>query len=69
MAPQPPTETAERLTAQQVAAKLKVHPKTVRNWLKHGCPCLYVGLRPRFLLVEVEDWLKSRVDGRARRVA
>jgi hypothetical protein len=61
----PVPSSAERLTSQQLAAHLKVHPKTVRNWALAGCPCLYVGQRPRFLISEVEDWLKTRVDGRA----
>lgn len=61
----PPSQTAKRLKAQETAGHFKVHPKTVRNWLKAGCPAIFVGQRPRFLLAEVEEWLRVRPDGRA----
>ena len=57
----PTAKLEPRLTTDELAGILKVHPQSVRDWAKEGCPHLRVargGLR--FLLSEVEGWLRSR---------
>lgn len=63
MRPEP--SPAEPLwTLHEVATYLKVHPKTVRRWLKcRALPCVRVGTRIRFDPSDVALWVSARKEG------
>jgi phage terminase Nu1 subunit (DNA packaging protein) len=51
----------EILTASELAAKLKVHPTTVRLWTRQGLPHRSLGPRlVRFDTRQALAWLESR---------
>lgn len=50
------------MTAEEVAAALGVHPKTVNRWTREdACPVAghLPGGRPRYRWTEVAEWLKN----------
>ena len=53
-------DSESRKTPKEVAEHYGIGPATVRNWQRAGCPFLYAGRMPRFLLSEVEAWLRGR---------
>jgi excisionase family DNA binding protein len=58
------------LTAKEVAARLKVHPRTVQRWTAEGLPALNVGIHRRadyrYTWSEVVAWLRERDSARGR---
>ena len=49
------------LTVEELAAVLKVSERTVRYWLtKTDIPHRRVGTVVRFVLAEVDEWMKAR---------
>lgn len=54
------------MTIIQIASKYEVDPRSVRRWLKAGCPCTYEHKKPLCPPVvnlnpeEVEAWLTAR---------
>ena len=54
-------------TRKELAARLGVHPVTIAEWEKQGCPAVYIGklargkgCRPRYDFEKVKAWLESR---------
>lgn len=57
-------------TRRELAARLGVHPVTIAEWEKCGCPFVYIGKlmngkgsRPRYELEKVKAWLENRAAG------
>lgn len=66
--PRQPLTLPRLLTAEEVAAMLRVHPKTVHDWAAAGeMPSMRLGTGPRarrrFDPVAVERWLDARKEG------
>jgi len=53
--------TSELLTAKELAAALKMHPDTVREWAREGriIPEFKIGRSPRFDLAKVRKALSK----------
>lgn len=52
------------LTLPEVAAYLRVHPKTVRRWIaQDGLPCVRIGNRVRFDATDILRWVSARKEG------
>ena len=52
------------MTVAELAAYLRVNPKTVYDWAARGeLPCLRLGNRLRFAADDVLRWLGSRKEG------
>ena len=51
------------LTLQQIAAYLRVSPKTVRRFLKRGLPHVRLGGCVRFVPGDVARWVEGRKEG------
>lgn len=60
------TDTTTLLTAEEVAAKLKVKPRTVaETWQRKGCTNgfpkpLRVGARKRWRLEDIDAWVEQK---------
>jgi len=52
------------ITRAEIAAELKVTPRTIQNLEKRGLPFSKVGDSPRYDLPEVRLWLKQSPFGR-----
>jgi excisionase family DNA binding protein len=50
----------ELLTTEELAARLKVHRKTLLKYVKRGLPCVRIGGRCRFMSAQVLRWLEER---------
>ncbi len=56
------------LKRNEVAKRCGVSPRMVSGWVREGCPVIYMGRKrspgrgsqPRFLIEEVEGWLRER---------
>jgi excisionase family DNA binding protein len=60
----PQAETSELLTVPEVAAWLKLKPKTVYEWAARGkLPCIRLGGLLRFSRADVSLWLDARKEG------
>jgi excisionase family DNA binding protein len=56
--------TDEFLTVDEVAARLKVNPQTVRNWIdRRALPAYRIGRRVRISRADFDD-CRSRLDER-----
>ena len=60
LAPVEVAQPAVRLSTFGLAKAINAHPQTIRGWVRRGCPCLRVGRYQRFLLAEVEEWLRGQ---------
>jgi excisionase family DNA binding protein len=60
--------TADYLTAEEVAARVKVSPPTVYRWSLDdpSMPTLRIGRTVRFPRERLERWLRAREQGRGR---
>lgn len=48
------------LKITELAEVLRVHVRTLRDWLKKGMPHYKVGNTLRFDLEEVKEWMKNQ---------
>lgn len=60
--PTPPlSPDARLLTAKELAAFLRIHPKTVHRYRRrYDLPCYQLGGQSRFDLAQVSRWLQER---------
>ena len=63
--PPDPATTGQPVSVRAAAEHFGVDPKTVRSWVRHGCPCVRRGRsgpgRGALLsLFRVEEWRKQR---------
>ena len=54
------TSAPELMGAEELGKRIRVHPRTVRNWVLHGCPHLRAGRKLRFREPDVLHWLEER---------
>jgi excisionase family DNA binding protein len=54
------TPAAELMSAEELGEHLRVHARTVRNWVLHGCPHVRAGRKLRFREPDVLQWLEER---------
>jgi excisionase family DNA binding protein len=60
-------ETDRLLTVDEVAAKLKLKPSTIRAYAERGIlPCVRVGNRLRFKPSDLDLWIARRYQGERR---
>jgi len=50
----------ELMSAEELGKRIRVHPRTIRNWVLHGCPHLRAGRKLRFREPNVLHWLEER---------
>ena len=50
----------ELMSAEELAKRIGVHARTVRNWVLHGCPHVRAGRKLRFREPDVLQWLEER---------
>ena len=51
---------AELMSAEEVGKRIRVHARTIRNWVLHGCPHVRAGRKLRFREPDVLRWLEER---------
>ena len=51
---------AELMSAEEVGKRIRVHARTVRNWVFDGCPHVRAGRKLRFREPDVLRWLEER---------
>ena len=51
---------AELMSAEEVGKRIRVHARTVRNWVLDGCPHVRAGRKLRFREPDVLRWLEER---------
>ena len=51
---------SEYLTKKELGLKLKVSISTINRLIADGLPKFYVGGQVRFIMEDVESWLKER---------
>ena len=54
------TPPRELLSAEELGKRVRVHARTVRNWVLHGCPHVRAGRKLRFREPDVLQWLEER---------
>lgn len=54
------TPVAELMSAEELGKRIRVHARTVRNWVLHGCPHVRAGRKLRFREPDVLQWLEER---------
>jgi excisionase family DNA binding protein len=54
------TPAAELMSAEELGNRIRVHARTVRNWVLHGCPHVRAGRKLRFREPDVLQWLEER---------
>ncbi len=54
------TPVAELMSVEEVGKRIRVHARTVRNWVLHGCPHVRAGRKLRFREPDVLQWLEER---------
>ena len=54
------TPASELMSAEEVGKRIRVHARTVRNWVLDGCPHVRAGRRLRFREPDVLRWLEER---------
>jgi excisionase family DNA binding protein len=54
------TPAPELMSAEELGKRIRVHPRTIRNWVLHGCPHLRAGRKLRFREPDVLHWLEER---------
>jgi excisionase family DNA binding protein len=54
------TPAAELMSAEELGKRIRVHARTVRNWVLHGCPHVRAGRKLRFREPDVLHWLEER---------
>jgi excisionase family DNA binding protein len=54
------TPVAELMSAEEVGKRIRVHARTVRNWVLDGCPHVRAGRKLRFREPDVLRWLEER---------
>ena len=54
------TPVSELMSAEEVGKRIRVHARTVRNWVLHGCPHVRAGRKLRFREPDVLQWLEER---------
>jgi excisionase family DNA binding protein len=60
----PDVSSEELLTVRELAKFLKLHPKTVYEWVaRHAVPCIRLGRRVRFSKSDVSRWLQAQKEG------
>ena len=50
----------ELMSAEEIGKRVRVHARTVRNWVLHGCPHVRAGRKLRFREPDVLQWLEER---------
>ena len=50
----------ELMSAEEIGKRVRVHARTVRNWVLHGCPHVRAGRKLRFREPDVMQWLEER---------
>ena len=50
----------ELMSAPEIGKRIRVHARTVRNWVLHGCPHVRAGRKLRFREPDVLRWLEER---------
>jgi excisionase family DNA binding protein len=53
-------EVVRRDSAEELGKRIRVHARTVRNWVLHGCPHVRAGRKLRFREPDVLQWLEER---------
>ena len=51
---------SELMSAEEVGKRIRVHARTVRNWVLDGCPHVRAGRKLRFREPDVLRWLEER---------
>ena len=51
---------SELMSAEEIGKRVRVHARTVRNWVLHGCPRVRAGRKLRFREPDVLHWLEER---------
>jgi len=51
---------SELMGAEEIGKRVRVHARTVRNWVLHGCPLVRAGRKLRFREPDVLQWLEER---------
>ena len=54
------TPAPELMSAPELGKRIRVHARTVRNWVLHGCPHVRAGRKLRFRESDVLRWLEER---------
>ena len=54
------TRALELVSAEEIGKRVRVHARTVRNWVLHGCPHVRAGRKLRFREPDVLQWLEER---------
>ena len=54
------TPVAELMSAEDLGKRIRVHARTVRNWVIDGCPHVRAGRKLRFREPDVLRWLEER---------
>ena len=54
------TRAPELMSAEEIGKRVRVHARTVRNWVLHGCPHVRAGRKLRFREPDVLQWLEER---------
>ena len=50
----------ELMSAEEIGERVRVHARTVRNWVLLGCPHVRAGRKLRFREPDVLQWLEER---------
>jgi excisionase family DNA binding protein len=54
------TPAPELMSAPELGKRIRVHARTVRNWVLDGCPHVRAGRKLRFREPDVLRWLEER---------
>jgi excisionase family DNA binding protein len=62
------SQQGETLTVEEVAAELRVHPDTVRTWIRSGeLDAIDIGREYRIYRADLDEFLRHRRTGKRRK--